>query len=119
MIDPKILAATQDFKETRDGYRADSPAVIEAFFSLKQAAMTQGPIDAVTKALIAVLLGVAHQSERCVLSHAEAAVLAGVSREQLIDGLGLTVVFGGAPGYGFATLALDTFDTFADKLQPA
>ncbi|WP_052663709.1 carboxymuconolactone decarboxylase family protein [Psychromicrobium lacuslunae] len=77
--------------------------------------MAERALDDASKAMLAVVLGVAHQSERCILTHAEAAVVAGVTRQQLIEALNLTIVFGGAPGYGFAAFALDTFDTFTTK----
>jgi AhpD family alkylhydroperoxidase len=113
VLDHQLLAETQRFKTTRDRFRIDAPSAIGSFLDFKSAAMAEGDLDPATRALIAVVLAVAHQSERCIMTHTEAAFQAGVTRAQLIAGLSLAVVFGGAPGYGFATVALDSFDTFA------
>lgn len=111
MRNPEILTATESFVTSRDRYRQDDPKVIGAFLGLKEAAMDGGALDLSMKALVAALMGVAHQSERCILTHVRAAREAGVTREELLDGLALAIAFGGAPGYGFACLALDVYDT--------
>jgi AhpD family alkylhydroperoxidase len=97
MIDPKIAEETKRFVEARDSYRADNPQVIGAFLDMKKEAFKPGSLDVATKYLMAVLMGVARGSGRCVLTHVPTAVDAGVSRQQLMEALNVSIVFGGAP----------------------
>lgn len=112
MIDKKIPAETQRFVTARDAFREASPDVVGRFLEMKHAATAPGALDGKTKALIAVLMGVARGSERCILTHVRAAADAGVTRQELIEGLDIAIVFGGAPQYGFASYALSVFDTY-------
>ncbi|MDF7663950.1 carboxymuconolactone decarboxylase family protein [Bifidobacterium sp. ESL0763] len=112
MIDQAITEETDRFVAARDAYRQASPKVVGDFLVMKADALRPGALDGGTKALIAVLMGVARGSERCIMTHVRAAADAGVTREQLVEGLDMAIVFGGAPQYGYASYALSAYDTY-------
>lgn len=112
MVDEKIPTETERFVSAREAFKAASPDVVGRFLEMKRMAMVPGALDGKTKALLAVLMGVARGSERCILTHVPAAVDAGMSRPELVEGLDVAIVFGGAPQYGYASFALSVFDTY-------
>ncbi|WEV75524.1 carboxymuconolactone decarboxylase family protein [Bifidobacterium sp. ESL0800] len=115
MIDQTINQETDRFLAARDAYKEASPQVVGDFLAMKRDALKPGALDGKTKALIAVLMGVSRGSERCIMTHVRAAADAGVTRDELIEGLNMTIVFGGAPQYGYASYALSAYDTYVAR----
>ena len=67
------------------------------------------------KELIGLLLGIALHCEDCLVYHTMRCVSAGVTREQLVEGLGICAQMGGGPALAFSTKALAAFDEFTAK----
>jgi AhpD family alkylhydroperoxidase len=97
--------------------RADRPAVMQGFGSLSRAAMEAGAIDAKTKELIALALGVAAHCDGCIAFHAKALVGLGVTRAELEETLAVAVYMGGGPSLMYSANALRAFAQFTARAQ--
>jgi AhpD family alkylhydroperoxidase len=73
------------------------PDVYQGFGELHRAAFTAGALDTRTKELIAFAIGVSEQCDGCIASHARAAVLAGATRQEAAEAIGVTYLMGGGP----------------------
>ena len=110
----------KDFKaqdKDADGPRAKlkeaAPEMMTAFGNLGKAVLKDGAISLKTKELIAVSLSVQNRCETCIMSHVKNAIKAGVTREELVDALGVCVLMGGGPNSAYAATALEVFDQFS------
>ena len=74
--------------------------------------MTAGALDARTKELIALAIGVAQRCDGCIGFHTKALVQMGCSEAELQEMLGVAVYMGGGPSLMFAANALAAFQQF-------
>ncbi|MDR0578451.1 MAG: carboxymuconolactone decarboxylase family protein [Candidatus Accumulibacter sp.] len=88
------------------------PGTVKGFQALQQAATAPGALDAKTKELIALALGVAARCEGCVAFHAQTLAKVGATREEVAETLGVAVLMGGGPSMMWAAEALSAFDEF-------
>jgi AhpD family alkylhydroperoxidase len=93
--------------------RAGAPDVMKSFGSLGRAAMTDGALNAKTKELMALALGVAARCDPCIGYHVQALVKLGASRQELDETLGVAVYMGGGPSLMYAANAIAAFDEFS------
>lgn len=101
----------RDLKELR-------PAIAEvngSFNELAKHATKPGALDTKTKELIAVAIGVAKQCNECIGFHMKAAIMAGATREEVSETLGMCVYMGGGPSLMYAGKALAAYDQFTAK----
>jgi len=77
------------------------------------AAYADGALDAGTKELMALVIGVAMRCEGCVAHHAKLCVKKGVKREELTEALAVAIQMGGGPAMAYAGEALAAYDQFA------
>lgn len=87
------------------------PELADRFSQLHTAALSSGALDERTKETIAVALSVALDCEGCVAWHADAARRAGATFEELVEALGVVVLFAGGPGVQRAGAALTEIAT--------
>lgn len=88
-----------------------SPRVIDAFKVLRgEACNDRGALDFKTKELIAVAVAVARKCEPCILSHLEVALKVGVTREELVEALNISILLCGGPGFAYAASTLKSYD---------
>ena len=80
---------------------------------MEAATYQPGALSSREKELIGLLLGIVLHCEDCLVYHTQRCVSAGVTREQLVEGLGVCAQMGGGPALAFATRALAAFDEFA------
>lgn len=93
------------------------PEVYKGFGELHKAAFTPGAIDAKTKELIALAIGVVEGCDGCIASHAQAAVRAGASRQEAAEAIGVTFLMHGGPATIHGPRAYNAFCEFADALD--
>ena len=93
--------------------RGGAPDVMKAFSSLAQAALAQGALDAKTKELIALGIGVAIRCDDCIAFHVKAAVDQGATREEVLETLGMAIYMGAGPSAMYASHALGAYSQFA------
>jgi AhpD family alkylhydroperoxidase len=87
----------------------DLPGVMQAFSSMGKAATEEKALDKKTKELIAIALAVANHCEGCIGFHVQTLVKLGVSREALVEALGMAIYMGGGPSVMYAAEALRAF----------
>jgi AhpD family alkylhydroperoxidase len=88
------------------------PEVMKAFYALSHSASTPGALDAKTKELIALAIGVATHCDGCIAFHTQAALRAGASQQEMLETLGVTVTMGGGPSLMYATHVMDAWAEF-------
>lgn len=95
------------------------PDVYKGFGELHHAAFAAGELDVATKELIALAIGVVEQCDGCIASHARAAALAGASRQQAAEAIGVTFLMNGGPATIYGPRAYAAFCEFADAQEAA
>ncbi len=93
--------------------RRQAPEVMQGFGALAKAATAPGVVDARTKELIALAIGVAQRCDGCIGFHAKALAEMGAARQEVAETLGMCVYMGGGPALMYAADALRAFDQFA------
>jgi len=102
----------RDIKKDLGALRPAIADVSAAFGDLARAATEAGALDTKTKELLAVAIGVAKQCEDCIGFHVKAAVIAGATRDEISDTIGICVYMGGGPSLMYGAKALAAFDQF-------
>ena len=102
----------RDIKKDLGALRPAIADVSGAFGDLARAATSAGALDTKTKELLAVAIGIAKQCEDCIGFHVKAAVIAGASRDEICDTIGMCVYMGGGPSLMYGAKALAAFDQF-------
>ena len=89
------------------------PDVIKGFQALSGAAMKDGALDEKTKELIALAIGVAGHCDGCIGFHVKKLVQLGVTREEIVETLGVNVYMGGGPSLMYAAEAMHAYEEFS------
>ncbi|MHA3892912.1 carboxymuconolactone decarboxylase family protein [Acinetobacter sp. GXMZU3951] len=103
---------TQEISANIKTMREQSPDLIKSFNALSQVAMKDGILDAKTKELIALAIGVANRCDGCIGFHVRTLVKMGMSFEELNEVLGIAVYMGGGPSLMYAANAVSAFKEF-------
>ena len=90
--------------------KAQTPEIGTAFGGLFARLMGEGALSVREKELIALAIGMAIRCEPCIFAHAEKAVKAGATREQLLEMAGVVVTMQGGPGYVHVPVLLEAMD---------
>lgn len=92
------------------------PNVYAGFAEMHSAAFEPGELDVKTKELIALAIGIVEGCDGCIASHAQAAVVAGASRQEAAEAIGVTFLMKGGPATIYGPRAYDAVCGFADDL---
>lgn len=90
--------------------RAEQPQIHQGFGALAKAATAPGVLDAKTKELIALALGVAAHCDACIGFHMLALLRLGATRKEIEEALGVAVYMGGGPSLMYTADALAAYD---------
>ena len=104
---------TKDLSKGLRDLRGGAPEVMKAFSGLAQAALQPSALDAKTKELIALAIGVAVRCDDCIAFHVKAAVDHGATREEITETLGMAIYMGAGPSAMYASHALDAYTQFS------
>lgn len=104
---------TADLSASLAKLRQGIPDVMSGFSSLAQASTKDGALSKKSKELIAMALAVAARCDGCIGFHAQTLVKLEVSKEELMETLGMAVYMGGGPSLMYAAEALSAFEEFA------
>ena len=113
MTYPEKLAKIRECMGT---YGEASPKVMKSFMSLHHAAGSDGVLDAKTKELIALSIGVVVRCNGCIAFHVHDALKAGATREEIIEALDVAVLMGGGPALMYVLEALEALEQFEKEL---
>ncbi|QGM46813.1 carboxymuconolactone decarboxylase family protein [Methylocystis heyeri] len=121
-----MVQALQDWPELTKLLSADvrnlrvgAPDVMKAFGAMAMSASATGALDAKTKELIALAIGVSTRCDDCIAFHSKAAVEKGATREEVLETLGMAIYMGAGPSAMYASHALAAFDQFAQAKATA
>lgn len=107
----------QDFISQTDGriaeLRGGIPGVAKGFHEVARSAIKAGALDAKTKELMALAIGIAARCDGCLAYHSKAAAKYGATREEVMETIGVAVYMGGGPSLIYGAEALSAFDAFA------
>jgi AhpD family alkylhydroperoxidase len=105
-----------NYEDIRQGLRRLGPAVggpMNGFSRLHHDAVADGALSAAVKELMALAIGICTHCEGCVTYHVHDALLAGATREQVLETIGVAVMMGGGPAAILGVAALDALDAMA------
>ncbi|MBL4806699.1 MAG: carboxymuconolactone decarboxylase family protein [Rhodobacteraceae bacterium] len=102
-----------DIKKDLGALRPAIADVSLAFGDLAGAATAPGALSTKTKELIAVAIGIAKQCDDCIGFHVKAALMAGATRDEISETIGMCVYMGGGPSLMYGAKALAAFDQFS------
>ncbi len=94
--------------------RKDIPETMQGFSAMAGAAGKAGALDAKSKELIALAIGVALRCDGCIGFHMEALVKLGATREEVEETLGMAVYMGGGPSLMYAADAVLAYEQFSE-----
>ena len=95
--------------------RKEIPDVMDGFTALAQAATKEGALDKKTKELIALAIGIASHCDGCIGFHVQTLIKLGVTRQEFLEMLSMTIYMGGGPSLMYAADALKAFEEFSAK----
>jgi len=106
---------THDLSSSLAKLRKEIPDVMNGFSVLAQAATKEDALDKKTKELIALAIGITTRCDGCIGFHAQTLVRLGVTRQEFLEMLGMTIYMGGGPSLMYAADALRAFEEFSNK----
>jgi len=104
---------TQELSAGIGGIRKDIPEVMKGFSAMAGAALEDGALNKKTKELIALSIGVATHCKGCIGFHTKALIALGITREELVEALGVAIYMGGGPSLMYAAEAMRAFEEFS------
>lgn len=100
----------ENWPTTMKAMKDAAPQIGAGFGGMFQKLMGEGALSVREKELIALGIGMAVRCEACIYAHAEKAVKAGATREQLTELAGVVVVMQGGPGYVHVPELMDAME---------
>ena len=126
LVSAKVIVMSKSYKGTMSNIsrhmaklRIDIPETMKGFSAMAAAATAPGALDAKTKELIALALGVAAHCDGCIGFHVKALIRAGATRAEIAEALGMAIYLGGGPSVMYAAEALGAYEelTSTDAAQ--
>lgn len=109
-----------DFKRIADDVlsgagliRNASPAAMKGFGALSAAATATEALDAKTKELMALAIGIAIHCDGCIAYHTQRAHQHGATRQEVAETVALALYMGRGPAVVYGADALRAYDEFA------
>ena len=96
--------------DTKAGHLHKEVAAMKGFAAFHQAALSEGALDKKTKELICVAVGITSRCQGCIAYHVRGAILAGASREEVLDAIGVAMFMGVGPAMIYATKAHEALE---------
>jgi AhpD family alkylhydroperoxidase len=92
--------------------RQGAPDAMAAFASLSSASTAPGALDAKTKELMALAIGIAAHCDGCVAYHTRMAHKLGATRQEILETVALALYMGGGPAAVYGADAVRAYDQF-------
>ena len=119
MSGKSFVQITGDLSKGMEALRAEIPETMKGFGSMSREAMKEGALTALYKELIALAIGVSARCDGCIGFHVKALIRLGVTREQLMETLGICTYMGGGPSLMYAAEAVRAYDEFTARTAKA
>lgn len=88
-----------------------TPDTMAGYVTIANAGNKTGHLDAKTRELIAIAIGVTTRCDGCIAAHTKAAVKAGATREEVAEALGVAVALNAGAAMVYSARALDALDS--------
>ena len=88
------------------------PGPMSGFARLHKKAVEDGALSAKVKEMMALAVSIAVGCEGCIAYHPHDAIMAGATRAELLETIGVGVMMAGGPGTIYAAHALDAVEQF-------
>ena len=112
MPSKSFVTITSDLTKAMGILRKEIPDTMQGFSAIHSGAMKGGALSELDKELLALAIGVAQHCDGCIGFHVKALIRLGVSREQLMETLGVCVYMGGGPTLMYAAEAVRADEDF-------
>lgn len=89
-----------------------NPDIMAGFRKMHEAAGSDGALDAKTKELIALAIGIVVRCDGCIAFHVHDALKAGANEEEIVDAIGVAIMMGGGPAVVYGSAALEALKQF-------
>jgi AhpD family alkylhydroperoxidase len=112
---PNTPSSPAQLTQLKRGIRmlaASQAETMQAFTTLHRTAMRPGALNAKTKELIALAIGVAARCDGCIAFHTHDALRAGATEAEIMETLGVAVLMGGGPSVMYATHVIEAMQEF-------
>ena len=103
----------QDINHNLAALRKSQPEAMQAFGQLARSSLAEGAINAKTKELIALAIGVTQHCSGCVGFHVKALIKLGCTRAELDEMLTICVYMGGGPALMYAAEVIAAWDSMS------
>jgi len=90
---------------------AASPDIVKGYAAISGAGRKTGKLDDKTRELIALAVAVTRQCDGCITVHTDAALKAGVTKDEMIEALGVAVAVNAGAALVYSARTLDAFTT--------
>lgn len=114
-----FVSITSDVSKALATLRKEIPETMQGFGAMSASALAPGAIPALEKELIALAIGVASRCDACIGFHIKALIRLGVTREQLMETLGICTYMGGGPTLMYAAEAVRAYEELLPKSAPS
>lgn len=89
----------------------NNPKMVKAYMALGEASTENDVLDAKTRELISIAVAVTTRCDGCIAAHADAAIKAGASREEVSAALATAITMNAGAAYIYSLRTLEAFDT--------
>jgi AhpD family alkylhydroperoxidase len=95
-----------------DALRVAHPDAGKGFSALHHGTMKPGALTAKEKEFLAIAIGIHAQCNDCIGFHVRAGIKTGMTRDELAEVIGVTMMMGGGPSFMYGAKALEAYDQF-------
>ncbi|HTK37711.1 MAG TPA: carboxymuconolactone decarboxylase family protein [Pyrinomonadaceae bacterium] len=88
-----------------------NPEIIRGYRGLSDAGSRTDLLGAKTRELIALAVGVTRECDGCIITHTDAAIKAGATREEIVEALSVAIAVNAGAALVFSARVMDAFDT--------
>jgi len=92
-----------------------SPGTLQGYQALSKAGAATGHLDAKTRELIALAVAVTRQCDGCITTHVDAALRHGVTREELVEALGVAIAVNAGAALVYSARVMDAVAAHGGK----
>jgi AhpD family alkylhydroperoxidase len=94
-----------------------NPDVVKAYAGLHFANTKAKHLDPKMRELISLAVAITLKCDGCIDAHAEGALRAGATKEEIVEVIGVTVSVNAGATMVFSARAVDAFNTYATKTE--
>jgi AhpD family alkylhydroperoxidase len=94
-----------------------SPETVHGYRALGEAGAKTGKLDAKTRELIALAVAVTRQCDGCIVTHTDAAIKRGATREEVAEALGVAIAVNAGAALVFSARVMDAYSAKTENTR--